>query len=305
MSNNQEEMINKIIEESSAKIKDYTKIIEDCEKTIKVCDNIKKYSVDPKVIKKVKYNAIIAKNALENADVAGPNDRVVAEQNIRDCNVNLMESKSNFEQLEKDIKKITSDVLVGDINRLDGIIARNSHSCDTAIEYANSVIKGEINKELENKFNMEMNDGIKGYGSFQNEVNEEENIELNDKVVGEEDFEPNVEIDFGALGQELDEAVNSNEEEEVQVNLDDIDNVDDITAEITPVETPEVDDLSNTIETTSLFTEDAPLEEEEEQPLTMENNDSELIKVVDIEPVVSQDLEEEQEEVKTRGRKAA
>ena len=37
----------------------------------------------------------------------------------------------------------------------------------------------------------------------------------------------------------------------------------------------------------------------------MENNDSELIKVVDIEPVVSQDLEEEQEEVKTRGRKAA
>ena len=63
MFNNQDEMINKIIEGCNAKISEYKDIIKDCEKTLDVCESIKEHSVDPKVIKKVKYNAIIAKEA--------------------------------------------------------------------------------------------------------------------------------------------------------------------------------------------------------------------------------------------------
>ena len=288
MSNSQEEMINKIMEGCNEKINEYNSIIKDCEDTIKMCKNIISFTIDPKVIKKVKYNAIIAKNALENSDVADPNDRVAAENNISECNVSLMESKTNFAKFAKDIEDIKSDVLKGDVNILKGIIERNAKSCQYAVDYADSVIKGEFSKEKEQKFYMAMRTDERDYNSVSESID--------DKVVSEEDYTPD--IDFSALGEAVDEEVNMPQNID-EINLDVSEEIDDNNE--MPLESTVVD----TIDSTSLFTESAPLEEEEEKPLSFEETDSELDKVVYIEDIGAQELEEEQEEVKSRGRKAA
>ena len=299
-------MMNKLIEdvneqnkESKARVKE---IDEEKAQELRFQDLVEQAlecKIDPKILKKVKYNALNAKNAAANPDVAEPNDRSNAEDNIKNCNVNLIESVKKSESIKDACDKELS--LDRRADALRRFVNFNKNLCEIAIEYSDSVVKGEFDANLENRFNMELQNQDNPYSSLKNEEVVEAEPE---KVTAEEDYMPEVELDFGSLDQELENELNNNDNNEVEVTLDNIDGVDDITAEITPIETTEENDLNNTIETTSLFAEDAPLEEEEEQPLTMENNDSELIKVVDIEEVGAPVLDEEEENTKSRKRAA-
>ena len=307
MSNRQVDVIIQRKNESAAKVEAYKDAIKDHEKFQNYCKEAMDNKVDPKVIRKINYNAVIAKNAYENSDVAGPNDRSDAIKNIDDCIVNLKESSNNLDIIKKEVNKLTCADLEESKNELQVFIKNNIDSCNTAIEYSQSVKNGEFDKDLENKFNETIANQDKAF-------EETEGYDFGDKVVSEEPYENVEENDmFKDLDKALDEAIAPVESDinDLNVNLDNIENDIEID-DITPVETDVVTNLEENVEPSGLFEEAAPLEETEDQPLTIDNTD-EIVSATSVDegPVKVVEMlevgapEEEVEEEKSKSRRLA
>lgn len=303
MSNRQVDAINKRKSESEAKVIAYNEAIADHKKFQGLCESAVKCKVDPKVIRMINYNAINAKNAIENSDVAGPNDRIDAEQNIKDGIINLKESKNNLESILKDTEDINCEDLISSKNELQIFIKSNISSCEIALKYSQSVLNGEFNKDLEKAFNMEIDNQNKDFDTV--------SYDFGEKVVSEEPYEEN--DMFKDLDKALDEAIAPVETDinDLNVDLDNINN--DIKLDdITPVETDVVSDLEESVEPSGLFEEAAPLEDTEDQPLAIEN-DEEIVSAASVDegPVRVEEVievgapEEEMEEEKSKSRRLA
>ena len=288
-------------ERALERVKNHQEEIRQNELFVRCCDDTSMSIADPAVFKKIKYNAMNAKNAAENPDVAPVDDKDRAETAIKDASVQLMTSKKNLEVILDNLNEVNRSSLEGEVADLRNYVSDNKELDEKWINYSQDVLNGnyyefnekekveyqkqeEVFEDLSNEPNNvveETNEVIEPVVEEPQEVAEEE------KVVSVEPFvrKENTEID--ALSQELDAEL----DKALKPIQEDINNIKgELEPEIAPVEPEIVDntDLSNA-EPADFFSFNSDIEPKEDKvEETIEsaaNVDEGAVKVVKVEEV--------------------
>lgn len=276
---------------------------------IKSCDDAVNSLTDEKVTKKIKYNSIIAQNASLNPDVAGPEDKDNAEQNIKESTIQLMDSKKSLETVLENIASVDNANLIEDKGKLEAFVKENIESCNNWLDYSQKILNGEYDViNAEEKEEVEQLDE-----EVETLVDDEE---LGDKVVSVEPYEEDLDLESDIndisledLDKELDEAISDVHENIVDIksDLDDIDSLDG--DYVVPVDEPKETNLEDTLTSLNIPNE-VQLEETSEEPLVVDNGIEEAtnidegpVKVVAVEEIGAP--EEVQEEEKGQSRRLA
>ena len=302
--------INKRRNESQERVIEILAEKDQHDKFIELCGLAGEYVIDPSILARSKYNAIIAKTATLYDGVAGPEDKVNAEKNIRECDLALVESKKNLETVLNEIKTINNSNLTESKEDLYNFVTENIKVLDDALEYSKKVLNGKYD-EVEDKLGSDIKIENKEVVEVKPTVKEDNNVDLGEKVIAQEPYvekKPEEEKSvFEDLNAELDEAIKPVHDDitDLKIEMDNIDN------EVKPEEEDIVAELEHSIEASDVFNDISPLTEEEESPLSFVNEKMVSAASVDEGPVRVDEVievgapEEEMEEEKAQARRLA
>lgn len=282
--------------DSLEKVQALKEEIKQNELLIRCCDDIaSKGIVDPLVVKKLKYDAMNAKNAAENPDVASPEDKERAEKGVEEGAVQLKRTQQALDTILANLDYVNSESVIDAKNDLVKYVNESLDKCLNYIDYSQDIMNGNyhdlVEKEevVEEPKKEETTEEIKDdiEEPVVEEEKEEEVIEPVEeiKVVAEEPVEEKIDTveafnpdNFDELTKQLDEELEGAlkpVEDDIQTLHNDLD----ATAPIA-INDPVLTDINTVTEPSELVVE----------PLL--NNNEDIIPVVENEettPVVNND----------------
>ena len=293
-------------ERALERVKNHQEEIRQNEMFIKCCDDTSLSIADQAVFKKIKYNAMNAKNAAENPDVAPVDDKERAETAIKDASVQLMTSKKNLEVILNNLNEVNRSSLENEVNDLRNYVSSNKELDEKWINYSQDVLNGnyyEFNEKEEVEYHEEkLNEYSEPENVIQDTKEEVEpveetknEVEEENKVVSIEPFNKEEKSDFDTLSQELDAEL----DKALKPVQQDIANINsEVVPEFDLAQTEPISDL-NSVEPTDFFsfnTEDEKKEEKVDETIESAMNvDEGAVKVVKVEEVGAPEQTQDEE----------
>ena len=249
-------------ERALERVKDHQEQIRQNEMFIKCCDDTSKSIADPAIFKKIKYNAINAKNAAENPDIAPADDKERAEVAIKDATIKLMASKNGLEEVLTNLNDINVNNLESEVNDLRSYVSDNKELDEKWFNYSKDVLTGkyyEFNEKevVEYHKQEEVIEEPEHEYTLEEETIDEPVVE-EQKVVSSEPYVEKEDSKIDKLYQELDAEL----DQTIKNVQEDITNLKDNTEPVLPPTEPEP-----TIESPSVF-ESTPTMELQQEPVT-------------------------------------